>query len=57
MEAVAATAAPADEAIDVRARAGDREAFRALYGQRLEEVYDFVLRVVGERELAAEVVR
>lgn len=57
MEAVAATAAPADEAIDARARAGDREAFRALYGPRLEEVYDFVLRIVGERELAADVVR
>jgi RNA polymerase sigma-70 factor (ECF subfamily) len=56
MEAVAATAAPADAA-DARALAGDRDAFNSLYGPRFEAVYDFVLRIVGERELAADVVR
>jgi len=56
MEAVAATAAP-DEALDVHARAGDHEAFASLYGPYFEGVYDYVLRVVGERELAADVVR
>ena len=56
MEAVAATAAP-DEALDARARAGDHEAFASLYGPHFEGVYDYVLRVVGERELAADVVR
>ncbi len=55
MEAVAATAAPA-EAQGARALAGDREAFNGLYRPHLEAVYDFVLRVVGERELAADVV-
>ena len=56
MEAVAATAAPA-EAQDARALAGDRDAFNALYRPNLEAVYDFVLRVVGEQELAADIVR
>jgi RNA polymerase sigma factor (sigma-70 family) len=55
MEAVAATAAPAD--VDARARAGDREAFASLYGPHFEGVYDYVLRILGECELAAEVVR
>jgi RNA polymerase sigma factor (sigma-70 family) len=55
MEAAAATAAPA-EARDARALAGDREAFNSLYRPRFEAVYDFVLRIVGERELAADVV-
>jgi RNA polymerase sigma-70 factor, ECF subfamily len=57
MEAVAATAAPADEALDARAHAGDREAFRSLYGPQFGGVYDYVLRVVGDREVAADVVR
>lgn len=56
MEAVAATAAPA-EAQDARARAGDREAFNSLYRPQFEALYDFVLRIVRERELATEVVR
>ena len=56
MEAVAATAAPADVR-DARAHAGDREAFNALYRPHFEAVYDFVLRIVGERELAADAVR
>jgi RNA polymerase sigma factor (sigma-70 family) len=57
MEAVAATAAPADEALDARTHAGDREAFRSLYGSQFEGVYDYVLRVVGDRGVAADVVR
>ena len=57
MEAVAATAAPAEEALAASARAGDREAFVSLYAPHLEGVYDYVLRVVGERQLAADVVR
>src|SRR5580765_7280142 len=56
MEAVAATAAPA-EAQDAQALAGDREAFDTLYRPQLEAVYDFVLRVVREGDLAADVVR
>jgi DNA-directed RNA polymerase specialized sigma24 family protein len=56
MEAVAATASRADEAGDARTHAGDREAFITLYGPHFEGVYDYVLRVVRERELAAEVV-
>lgn len=56
MEAVAATAAPADTQ-GARAIAGDRDAFDSLYRPRFEAVYDFVLRIVGERELAADVVR
>jgi RNA polymerase sigma-70 factor (ECF subfamily) len=56
MEAVAATAAPA-EAEDSRALAGDREAFNTLYRPHFEAVYDYVLRVVREHELATEVVR
>jgi RNA polymerase sigma-70 factor (ECF subfamily) len=56
MEAVAATAVPA-EAQDACALAGDREAFNTLYRPHFEAVYDFVVRVVGERGLAAEVVR
>jgi DNA-directed RNA polymerase specialized sigma24 family protein len=55
MEAVAATAAPADEALD--AKAGDRSTFVALYGPHFEGVYDYVLRVVRDREVATEVVR
>jgi DNA-directed RNA polymerase specialized sigma24 family protein len=56
MEAVAATAAPA-EARDARALAGARTAFNSLYAPQFDAVYDFVLRVVGDRELAADVVR
>lgn len=56
MEAAAATAASA-EARDVRALAGDRDAFNGLYGPHFEGVYDYVLRIVGEREQAAGVVR
>lgn len=56
MEAVAATAAPV-EAHDARALAGDREAFNLLYRPHFEAVYDFVLRIVRDRELAADAVR
>jgi DNA-directed RNA polymerase specialized sigma24 family protein len=56
MEAAAATAAPA-EARDVRALAGDRDAFNGLYGPHFEGVYDYVLRIVREREQAGGVVR
>jgi DNA-directed RNA polymerase specialized sigma24 family protein len=56
MEAVASTAAAA-EAHDARALAGARTAFNSLYEPQFEAAYDFVLRVVGERELAADVVR
>jgi RNA polymerase sigma factor (sigma-70 family) len=56
MEAVAATAAPVD-AQDACAQAGHRDAFNELYGPHFEEVYDYVLRILGEREPAAVVVR
>jgi RNA polymerase sigma factor (sigma-70 family) len=55
MEAVAATAAPA-EAGDARALAGDREAFNTLYRPHFGAVYDYVLRIVRERQVADEVV-
>jgi DNA-directed RNA polymerase specialized sigma24 family protein len=56
MEAIAATAAQADEAVDARTQSGDREAFIALYGLHFEGVYDYVLRVVRDRAVAADVV-
>src|SRR3954454_320741 len=56
MEAVAATAAPADAA-DARALAGDREAFNLLYRPLFDAVYDYVLRVVADSDLAADAVR
>jgi RNA polymerase sigma-70 factor (ECF subfamily) len=56
MEAVAATAPPADEALAARTRAGE-QAFTALYAPHFEAVYDYVLRVVGDRATAADVVR
>lgn len=56
MEAVAATAAPTN-ARDARALAGDLEAFNSLYRPHLEAVYDFAVRVAGERDLATDVVR
>jgi RNA polymerase sigma factor (sigma-70 family) len=56
MEAAAATAAPVDGQL-ARAQAGDRDAFNELYGPHFEEVYDYVLRVLGEREPTAGVVR
>lgn len=57
MEAVAATAAPADDALAARTRTGDREAFIALYEPHLGGVFDFALRVVRDRGTAADVVR
>src|SRR3954447_2736324 len=56
MEAVAATAAPADAA-DARALAGDREAFNSLYRPLFDAVYDYVLRVGGDAARAAGAVR
>ena len=56
MEAVAATAPPADEALADRTRAGE-DAFAALYRPHFEGVYDYALRVVADREVAADVVR
>jgi len=56
MEAVAATAAPADEVVGARPQAGDREAFVALYGPHFEGVYDYAFRVARDREVAADVV-
>ena len=56
MEAVAATAAPT-KARDPRALAGDLEAFNSLYRPHLEAVYDFAVRIVGERDLATDMVR
>jgi len=56
MEAVAATAAPAD-AEDAHALAGDREAFNSLYRPLFEGVYDYVSRIVGGPDLAADAVR
>lgn len=54
MEAVAATAAPGAEAVDAT---GDDAAFTTLYAPRFEAVYDYVLRVVRDPDLAADVVR
>src|SRR5438128_44887 len=57
MEAAAATAPPAGGALDARARTGDREAFNALNAPHFAGVYDYVLRVVRDRDLAAAAVR
>jgi DNA-directed RNA polymerase specialized sigma24 family protein len=56
MEAVAATAAPADDAL-ARVRSGDRKALAAFYESHFDDVFDFVLRIVRRRSLAAAVVR
>jgi DNA-directed RNA polymerase specialized sigma24 family protein len=56
MEAVAATAAPAEKALDAD-RAGDLTTFRELYQPHVRGVYDFALRLVRDRSLAAGVVR
>ena len=53
MEAVAATAARSDEAVD----APSAMTFRALYEPHVAGVYDFVLRLVRDPSLAADVVR
>jgi DNA-directed RNA polymerase specialized sigma24 family protein len=55
MEAVAATAAPAEGGLDARSHVGDQEAFRSLYAPAFDEVYDYVLRVVGDLDVAAAV--
>jgi DNA-directed RNA polymerase specialized sigma24 family protein len=57
MEAPAATAPPADAALGARTRIGDRDAFTALYAPHLAGVYDYVLRIVRDRAVAADVVR
>ena len=57
MEAVAATAAPPDEAVPARTRTGDRKAFRALYEPHVEGMFDFALRVVRDRDLAADILK
>src|SRR5256885_6836393 len=57
MEAVAATAPPPDDALAARIRTGDRHAFRTLYEPHFEGVFDFALRVVRDREIAAFVVQ
>ena len=56
MEAVAATAAPVDEA-RARPGTGDLTAFIALYQPHVAGVYDFALRAVRDRDVAAGVVR
>jgi len=57
MEAAAATAPPADGALDARSRTGDRDSFSAVFAPHLAGVYDFALRVVRDRDVAADVVR
>jgi RNA polymerase sigma factor (sigma-70 family) len=57
MEAVAATAPPADGALDARPRTGDQEAFDDLWAPQLAALYDYVFRIVRDSELASEVVR
>jgi RNA polymerase sigma-70 factor, ECF subfamily len=57
MEAAAATAPTAGEALGARAHAGDREAFRSLYEPYFDGVHDYVLRLVRDRGDAARIVR
>jgi len=57
MEAAAATAPSAGEALGARPHAGDREAFRSLYEPHLDGVHDYVLRLVRDRGEAARIVR
>lgn len=54
----AATAAPADEQIAARTRAGDRQrAFISLYETHIDGVYDFAVRVLRDRDAAERVVQ
>jgi DNA-directed RNA polymerase specialized sigma24 family protein len=57
MEAVAATATPADGQVAARTRVGENQAVLALYDDHLDGVYDFLLRVVRDRAVAADVAR
>lgn len=43
-----------DDELVARFRAGDREAFALLYERYVDRVYDFVARLVRDREAAAD---
>lgn len=57
METATSLAAPSDELLVAAARAGDGEAFAALYERYFDRVYDFVVRTVRDRDEAADVVQ
>jgi DNA-directed RNA polymerase specialized sigma24 family protein len=57
MEAAAVTAAPASEAHVARPDAGEEASFEALCAPQFAGIYDFVLRIVRDRVVAARVVR
>jgi RNA polymerase sigma factor (sigma-70 family) len=44
-----------DDQLAERCRAGDSAAFAALYERYVDRVYDFVVRLLGDREAAADV--
>jgi DNA-directed RNA polymerase specialized sigma24 family protein len=57
MEAAAATAAPPVDERAARSRAGEQQADALLVEPYLDDLYDFVLRVVRDRVVAAGVLR
>jgi DNA-directed RNA polymerase specialized sigma24 family protein len=56
MEAVSPTAVSPDDELLARTRADDRQEFVSLFRSQFEGIYDFVLRVVRDRGIAAVVV-
>jgi RNA polymerase sigma factor (sigma-70 family) len=57
MEAVAPAAAPPDEELTTRTRTGDQHAFAALCDRHFRGIFDFALRVVRDRDVAADVMQ
>src|SRR5918994_7163016 len=57
MEVVAPAAAPPDEELRTRTRTGDQQAFAVLYERHFQGIFDFALRVVRDRDVAADVVQ
>ncbi len=54
---VTSPVAPRDEELANRARARDRDAFATLYERHFQGVYDFAVRIVGNTDLANDVVQ